>query len=83
MRASSGRRLRCRQQSSGGRSIPKIVTTKLGNDAGIASVPNVIGKATSWSSLKKLAAKEKLGTDLVVQLPYEDSGRTTFFIKTE
>ena len=61
----------------------KIVTTKLGNDAGIASVPNVIGKATSWSSLKKLAAKEKLGTDLVVQLPYGDSGRTTFFIKTE
>ena len=61
----------------------KIVTTKLGNDAGIASVPNVIGKATSWSSLKKLAAKEKLGTDLVVQLPYGDSGRTTFFIETE
>src|SRR5215510_12268684 len=63
--------------------LKKIGASKLGNDAGIASVPNVIGKATSWSSLKKLALKEKLGTDLVVQLPYGDSGRTTFFIKTE
>ena len=61
----------------------QIVTTKLGNDDGIASVPNVIGKATSWSSLKKLAAKEKLGTDLVVQLPYGHRPHSLVLIKTE
>ena len=31
----------------------------------------------------KLAQKAKLGSDLVVQTPYGDSGRTTFFIKSE
>jgi hypothetical protein len=61
----------------------KIVTTQLGNEAGIASAPNVLGKAKSYSALKKLAAAAKLGNDLVVQLPYGDSGRTTFFIKSD
>jgi biotin carboxylase len=61
----------------------KLVTTQLGNEAGIASAPNILGKANSWNSLKRLATKGNLGTDLVVQLPYGDSGRTTFFIKNE
>ena len=61
----------------------KIVTTQLGNEAGIESAPNVLGRAKTYSGLKRLASKAKLGSDLVVQLPYGDSGRTTFFIKTQ
>jgi hypothetical protein len=61
----------------------KIVTTQLGNEAGAPSVPNVIGEADSYGQLEALAAAHKLGTDLVVQTPYGDSGKTTFFIKSE
>jgi biotin carboxylase len=61
----------------------KIVTTHLGNDAGVPSVPNVLGRAASYSELLDLAARADLGEDLVVQMPYGDSGKTTFFIKTE
>jgi biotin carboxylase len=61
----------------------KIVTTQLGNEAGAPSVPNVLGTAGSWDELQQLAAAHGLGGDLVVQTPYGDSGKTTFFIKTE
>lgn len=59
----------------------KIVTTRLANDAGIASAPNVLGRAKSFDELMNLARQSNLGDDLVVQTPYGDSGRTTFFIK--
>jgi biotin carboxylase len=58
----------------------KIVTTQLGNAAGVPSVPNVLGRADSYGELLRLAATAGLGTDLVVQMPYGDSGKTTFFI---
>jgi biotin carboxylase len=58
----------------------KIVTTQLGNDAGVASVPNVLGRAASYDDLLSLAGAG-LGEDLVVQMPYGDSGKTTFFIR--
>ncbi len=58
----------------------KIVTTQLGNAAGVPSVPNVLGRADSFAQLVQLAAAAGLGTDLVVQMPYGDSGKTTFFI---
>jgi biotin carboxylase len=58
----------------------KIVTTRLGNEAGVPSVPNVLGRASSYANLIELAAAADLGTDLVVQTPYGDSGKTTFFI---
>src|SRR3984957_7211234 len=61
----------------------KIVTTQLGNAAGGPSGPNVRGRAASHRELLALAATAGLGTDLVVQMPYGDSGKTTFFIKTE
>jgi biotin carboxylase len=61
----------------------KIVTTQLGNEAGAPSVPNVLGKADSYAELEALTAEHKLGSDLVVQTPYGDSGKTTFFIKSE
>jgi len=58
----------------------KIVTTRLGEEAGAPSVPNVLGRADSYAQLSKLAADAGLGSDLVVQTPYGDSGKTTFFI---
>ncbi len=58
----------------------KIVTTQLGNAAGVPSVPNALGRAATYAELVTLAASAGLGTDLVVQLPYGDSGKTTFFI---
>jgi biotin carboxylase len=61
----------------------KIVTTQLGNEAGAPSVPNVLGRADSYAELTSLATDSGLGGDLVVQTPYGDSGKTTFFIKTE
>ena len=61
----------------------KITTTKLGNAAGISSAPNTMGRAKSYAQLMKLASSARLGNDLVVQTPYGDSGRTTFFIKSE
>jgi biotin carboxylase len=61
----------------------KIVTTQLGNEAGAPSVPNVLGRADTYAELTTLATSSGLGGDLVVQTPYGDSGKTTFFIKTE
>ena len=61
----------------------KIVTTQLGNEAGAPSVPNVLGTAESWEELSGLATEHGLGTDLVVQTPYGDSGKTTFFVASE
>ena len=61
----------------------KIVTTRLGEEAGAPSVPNVLGRADSYEELSKLAGDAGLGSDLVVQTPYGDSGKTTFFITSE
>ena len=58
----------------------KIETTRLGNEAGVPSVPNVLGRARSYEGLVSLARGADLGDDLVVQTPYGDSGQTTFFI---
>jgi biotin carboxylase len=61
----------------------KIVTTRLGDEAGAPSVPNVLGHADTYAGLIELAAAKGLGSDLVVQTPYGDSGKTTFFIAAE
>jgi biotin carboxylase len=61
----------------------KIVTTQLGNEAGAPSVPNTLGTASTYEELIELSSAHDLGTDLVVQTPYGDSGKTTFFIKSE
>jgi hypothetical protein len=61
----------------------KIITTQLGDQAGVPSVPNVLGHATSYPELLALAAGPGLGEDLVVQTPYGDSGKTTFFVRGE
>jgi biotin carboxylase len=59
----------------------KVVTTRIGNEAGVASVPNVLAKVDSYAALR--TAAESLGQDVVVQTPFGDSGHTTCFISTE
>ena len=58
----------------------KVETVRLGNRAGVPSVPNVLGRVRSYRQLRRLASTAGLRGDLVVQLPYGDSGHTTFFI---
>lgn len=59
----------------------KVSATRIGNRAGVASVPNVLGKVDSYATLRRLAAP--LGEQLVVQTAFGDSGHTTFFISSE
>jgi len=61
----------------------KITTTRLGEEGGAPSVPNTIATATTYDQLLAVADRAGLGTDLVVQLPYGDSGQTTFFVASE
>lgn len=61
----------------------KLETTRLGNEAGAPSVPNVLGTPRDYESLVALADGAGLGRDLVIQLPYGDSGKTTFFVDSE
>ncbi len=58
----------------------KLTTTRIGDRAGIASVPNVLGRVESWPQLRELAGH--LGPDLVIQTAFGDSGHTTFFISS-
>ncbi len=59
----------------------KIETVRIGNKAGVPSVPNVLSKIESWPHLKEVA--KSVGNDLVLQSAFGDSGHTTFFIKSE
>lgn len=58
----------------------KMMTTRIGNEAGVKSVPNALGPVKSYDDLVALATKHNLGDKLVVQTPFGDSGHTTFFI---
>ena len=61
----------------------KIVTTRLGNEAGAPSVPHVLTRVDDWAGLTAAAQEAGLGDELVVQTPYGDSGKTTYFISSE
>jgi biotin carboxylase len=61
----------------------KIETTRIADEAGVPSVPNVLGRATTYNELLALAAGGAVGADLVVQTPYGDSGQTTFFVASQ
>ncbi|MGH2540347.1 MAG: biotin carboxylase [Actinomycetota bacterium] len=61
----------------------KIETTRLADEAGVPSVPNVMGRASSYREVLDLAIGANLGEDLVIQTPYGDSGQTTFFVASE
>jgi hypothetical protein len=58
----------------------KVTTTRLANEAGVAAVPHVLATVNTYDALRRAA--RHLGPDLVVQLPYGDSGTTTFFISS-
>ena len=59
----------------------KIETVRIGDKAGVPSVPNVLSEVKDWDHLRKVS--KSLGNDLVLQSAFGDSGHTTFFIKTE
>lgn len=61
----------------------KIMTTRIGNEAGVQSVPNALAKVSSYKDLRAIAKKHKLSDHLVVQTAFGDSGHTTFFISKE
>lgn len=61
----------------------KIVTTEIGNQAGVHSVPNVLTHISSYTALQRVARENGLGERWVVQTAYGDSGKTTFFISSE
>jgi hypothetical protein len=58
----------------------KVTSTRLANRAGVASVPHVLSRVEDYTVLRRVA--RDLGPDLVVQLPYGDSGTTTYFISS-
>ncbi len=59
----------------------KIETVRIGNRAGVPSVPNVLAKVESYPELCNTC--KELGTDLVLQSAFGDSGKTTYFISCE
>jgi len=61
----------------------KVETVRMGNTAGVPSVPNALARVTRFDDLMRLANRAGLGSKLVVQTPYGVSGQTTFFISTE
>lgn len=61
----------------------KMMTTRIGNEAGVSSVPNAMAPVKSYQDLMDVAAENDLGKKLVVQTPFGDSGHTTFFISNE
>lgn len=61
----------------------KIETVRVGNKAGVPSVPNVLSEVKSYEDLKKTCEKAGIGNDLVLQSAFGDSGHTTFFINSE
>lgn len=58
-------------------------TVRIGNKAGVPSVPNTLAPARTYAELLDLGRKAGIGTDLVVQTAFGDSGHTTFFIASE
>jgi D-alanine-D-alanine ligase-like ATP-grasp enzyme len=61
----------------------KMETVRIGNAAGVPSVPNVLAPARTYADLMAAAGRAGIGSDLVVQTAFGDSGHTTFFIASE
>ena len=61
----------------------KMETVRIGNKAGVSSVPNALAKVTGYAELRKITEKAGIGHDLVIQTAFGDSGHTTFFISNE
>ena len=58
----------------------KVEAVRIGEKAGVPSVPNALARVKSYQKLRAIAKGAGLGKDLVVQTAYGDSGHTTFFI---
>lgn len=61
----------------------KIETVRIGNKAGVPSVPNTLSEVRDYAHLREICEAADLGDDLVLQSAFGDSGHTTFFIKSE
>ena len=61
----------------------KIETVRIGNKAGVPSVPNTLSVVESYEQLRAVCEKAGIGHDLVLQSAFGDSGHTTFFINSE
>lgn len=61
----------------------KIETVRIGDKAGVPSVPNTLSVIEDYDHLKEVCDKAKIGHDVVLQSAFGDSGHTTFFIKSE
>lgn len=61
----------------------KIETVRIGNKAGVPSVPNTLAEVTDYKQLCAVTDKAGIGRDLVLQSAFGDSGHTTFFINSE
>ena len=61
----------------------KLVATRLGNQVGVPSVPNVLIRVNSFEALTVAARQAGLGAELVVQQPYGHTGSTTYFLSSE
>ncbi len=59
----------------------KVNTNRIAEKAGVPCVPYVLSPVTNYAQLSKVS--KALGTDLVIQTPFGDSGHTTFFISNE
>ncbi|WP_323765341.1 biotin carboxylase [Marinovum sp.] len=61
----------------------KIETVRIGNKAGVPSVPNTLSEVHDYAHLREVCEAAGLGHDVVLQSAYGDSGHTTFFIASE
>jgi glutathione synthase/RimK-type ligase-like ATP-grasp enzyme len=59
----------------------KVNTNRIAEKAGVPCVPYVLSPVSDYAHLNKVS--KVLGTDLVIQTPFGDSGHTTFFITNE
>ncbi len=59
----------------------KVNTNRIAEKAKVPCVPYVLGPIKGYAHLCQVS--KALGTDLVVQTPFGDSGHTTFFISNE
>lgn len=59
----------------------KVNTNRIAEKAGVPCVPYVLTPVKNYEHLGKVSAK--LGSDLVIQTPFGDSGHTTFFISNK
>ena len=61
----------------------RMKTVRIGNKAGVPSVPTALSKVDSYEQLLRIADEHGLGREFVIQTAFGDSGHTTFFVSSE